>query len=85
MKVGWIVVNQQTTESIVVLSSYSTVGEINHLANPPNQVVTKASDSLCDDTRKPSRSWPSETVPRSCDTPMQDHAYRLASSNSIQS
>ena len=39
MNNSWIVVNQQTTESIVVSSSYSMVGQINHLANPQNEGV----------------------------------------------
>jgi len=42
MKGRWIVVNQQTTNSIVVSSSYSMVGEINHLANCNYEAVTKA-------------------------------------------
>jgi len=42
MKGGWIVVNQQTTNTIVVSSSYSMVGEINHLANLQNEGVTEA-------------------------------------------
>jgi hypothetical protein len=42
MNSRWIVVNQQTTNSIVVSSSYSMVGEINHLANPQNEGVIKA-------------------------------------------
>jgi hypothetical protein len=42
MKGRWIVVNQQTTNSIVVSSSYSMVGEINYLANPNYEGVTKA-------------------------------------------
>ena len=41
MNNGWIVVNQQTTNSIVVSSSYSMVGEINHLANCLNEGVTE--------------------------------------------
>ena len=42
MKGRWIVVNQQTTNSIVVSSSYSMVGEINYLANPNYEGVIKA-------------------------------------------
>ena len=42
MNSRWIVVNQQTTNSIVVSSSYSMVGEINHLANLQNEGVTEA-------------------------------------------
>jgi hypothetical protein len=42
MNSRWIVVNQQTTNSIVVSSSYSMVGEINHLANFQNEGVTEA-------------------------------------------
>ena len=41
MNNGWIVVNQQTTNSIVVSSSYSMVGEINKLANCNYEAVTK--------------------------------------------
>jgi hypothetical protein len=39
---GWIVGYEQTTNAIVISSSYSMVGEINHLANPQNEQVTKA-------------------------------------------
>ena len=46
MNSRWIVVNQQTTNSIVVSSSYSMVGEINHLANPQNEVVTEVLSSV---------------------------------------
>jgi hypothetical protein len=42
MNNSWIVVNQQTTNTIVVSSSYSIVGEINHLANPNYEGVIKA-------------------------------------------
>ena len=42
MKGRWIVVNQQTTNSIVVSSSYSMVGSINYLANPNYEGVIKA-------------------------------------------
>ncbi len=42
MKGRWVVVNQQTTNAIVVSSSYSMVGEINHLANPNYEGVIKA-------------------------------------------
>ena len=42
MNSRWIVVNQQTTESIVVSNGYNMVGEINHLANPLYEQVTKA-------------------------------------------
>jgi hypothetical protein len=41
MNSRWIVVNQQTTNAIVVSSSYSMVGSINHLANPNYEGVTK--------------------------------------------
>ena len=42
MNNGWIVGYEQTTNAIVVSSSYSMVGEINHLANPLYEQVTKA-------------------------------------------
>ena len=42
MNSRWIVGYEQTTESIVISSSYSIVGEINKLANPQNEGVTKA-------------------------------------------
>ena len=38
---GWIVVIEPSTNSIVVSSSYSMVGEINHLANCQNEAVTE--------------------------------------------
>jgi hypothetical protein len=38
----WIVVFEPSIESIVVSSSYSLVGEINHLANPLYEQVTEA-------------------------------------------
>jgi hypothetical protein len=42
MKSRWIVGYEQTTESIVVSNGYNMVGEINYLANPQNEQVTKA-------------------------------------------
>jgi len=42
MNSRWIVVNQQTTNAIVVSSSYSMVGEINYLANSNYEGVIKA-------------------------------------------
>jgi len=42
MKGRWIVGSEQTTNSIVVSRSYSTVGEINYLANPNYKGVIKA-------------------------------------------
>jgi hypothetical protein len=41
MNNGWIVGYEQTTNAIVVSSSYSMVGEINHLANPFYEAVTE--------------------------------------------
>jgi len=41
MKGRWIVGYEQTTNSIVVSSSYSMVGEINHLANCNYEAVIK--------------------------------------------
>jgi hypothetical protein len=42
MNMCWIVAYEQTTESIVVSSSYSMVGEINYLANCNYEGVIKA-------------------------------------------
>ena len=42
MNSRWIVVNQQTTDTIVVSSSYSMQGSFNHLANCQNEAVTEA-------------------------------------------
>jgi hypothetical protein len=41
MNNGWIVGYEQTTNAIVVSSSYSMVGEINHLANCNYEGVIK--------------------------------------------
>jgi hypothetical protein len=42
MNNSWVVVNQQTTNSIIVSSSYSMVGQINYLANCNYEGVIKA-------------------------------------------
>jgi hypothetical protein len=42
MNNGWIVGYEQTTNAIVVSNGYNMVGQINHLANPLYEQVTKA-------------------------------------------
>jgi hypothetical protein len=41
MKGGWIVVIEPSTNTIVVSTSYSMQGSINHLANLQNEAVTE--------------------------------------------
>ena len=43
---GWIVVIEPSTNAIVVSSSYSMVGRINHLANCQNEGVTEVLSSV---------------------------------------